>query len=157
GGRMMTRHSLAARVRKLTLVLSAMSLAAPPRSQATTPRDTLARTFPAKLDRYIAQAVTDWDLPGVAIAIVRNDWTLVTKGYGVRELGKPEPVDENTVFDVASLTKAFTSTAAAMLVDRHVLSWDDPVRRYLPELVLPGSQLTRAATLRDFLSHRTGL
>src|SRR6185295_8688090 len=76
---------------------------------------------------------------------------------GVRERGKSAPVDEHTVFDPASLSKAFTSTVAAILVDRGVIHWDDPVRRYLPDLVLPDSQLTREATLRDFLSHRTGL
>jgi hypothetical protein len=101
------------------------------RAQTST-RDTLDRAFPIELDRYIAQSVVDWDLPGVAIAIVRNDSTLVAKGYGVRELGKPDRVDENTVFDVASLSKAFTSTAAAILVDRGMLAWDEPVRRSFP-------------------------
>ncbi|HKQ18380.1 MAG TPA: serine hydrolase [Candidatus Eisenbacteria bacterium] len=116
-----------------------------------------AERFPAKLDRYITNVVADWKIPGLAIAVVRNDTTLVTKGYGVRELGKPDRVDENTVFDVASLAKSFTATAVGILVDRGVLRWDDPVRRYLPGLVLPNDELTRTATVRDFLSHRTGL
>jgi CubicO group peptidase (beta-lactamase class C family) len=113
--------------------------------------------FPAELDRYITHVIQQWQIPGLAIAVVRNDSTLVAKGYGVRQLGKPARVDENTVFDIASLTKSFTSTAAAILVDRGVLRWDDPVQRYLPELVLPTDTLTKQATLRDFLSHRTGL
>jgi len=75
---------------------------------------------------------------------------LVAKGYGVRELGKPGRVDANTVFDVASLTKSFTATTVAMLVDRGIVRWDDPVHRYLPDLVLPDSQLTATATLRTF-------
>jgi CubicO group peptidase (beta-lactamase class C family) len=116
-----------------------------------------ADPFPATLDRYIANVVSEWKIPGMAIAIVRNDSTLVAKGYGVRTLGKPDRVDANTVFDIASLAKSFTATAAAVLVDRGVLSWDDPVRRYLPDLVLPGDSLTERATVRDFLSHRTGL
>ena len=114
-------------------------------------------SFPAELDRYIEGVRAQWQIPGIAIAVVRNDSTLVAKGYGVRTLGKPERVDENTVFDVASLAKSFTATAAAVLVDRGVLRWDDPVKRWLPDLVLPDDTLTMQATVRDFLSHRTGI
>lgn len=113
--------------------------------------------FPAELDRYIAQVLVDWQIPGLAVAVVRGDSTLFAKGYGVRELGKSGLVDENTVFDTASLTKSFTATVIAILVDRGVLGWDDPVHRYLPSLVLPNAELTATATMRDFLSHRTGL
>jgi len=120
--------------------------------ERTPPRE----RFPADLDRYIAQVLAAWQIPGIAIAVVRNDSTLVAKGYGVRELGKPGLVDENTVFDIASLSKSFTATAAAILVDRGRLRWDDPVRRYLPTLVLPSAELD-STTLRDFLGHRTGL
>jgi CubicO group peptidase (beta-lactamase class C family) len=113
--------------------------------------------FPESLDRYIEQAVRDWEVPGLAIAIVRNDSVLVAKGYGVRELGKPERVDGNTVFNVASLTKSFTATAAAMLVDENKLSLDAPARRYLPGLEFTDPYLTANVTMRDLLSHRTGL
>jgi CubicO group peptidase (beta-lactamase class C family) len=113
--------------------------------------------FPAGLDAYIARAVADWEVPGLAIAVVRNDSVLVAKGYGVRELGKPERVDENTVFSTASLTKSFTATAAAMLVDEGKLAWDAPARRYLPSLVFRDPYLTEQVTMRDLLSHRTGL
>ena len=116
-----------------------------------------AGPFPAELDRYIAKAVSDGQIPGMAIAVVRNDSVLVAKGYGVRELGKPGRVDEHTIFDIASLAKSFTATAAAILVDRGVLRWDDPVRLHLKDLVLPTPGLTDSATVRDFLSHRTGL
>ncbi len=115
-----------------------------------------AEPFPAELDRYLAGVREDWSIPGLAIAVVRNDSTLVAKGYGVRELGKPGLVDAHTVFDIASLAKSFTATAAAILVDRGALRWDDPVRRWLPDLVLPDS-FPKDATVRDFLSHRTGL
>lgn len=120
-------------------------------------RTPTAERFPAELDRYIAAVLADGQIPGLAIAVVRNDSTLVAKGYGVRELGKPEPVDANTVFDIASLPKSFTATAAAILVDRGMLRWDDPVNRHLPDLILPTTELTANATVRDFLSHRTGL
>ena len=116
-----------------------------------------AERFPAALDRYIESVRTQWQIPGIAIAVVRNDSTLVTKGYGVRRLGTSDRVDAHTVFDIASLAKSFTATAAAILVDRGVLRWDDPVRTYLPELVLPNDTLTAQATIRDFLSHRTGI
>jgi len=113
--------------------------------------------FPESLDRYIEQAIHDWEVPGLAIAIVRNDSVLVAKGYGVRELGKPERVDANTVFNIASLTKSFTTTAAAMLVDDGKLSWDTPARTYLPGLEFSNPYLTSEVTMRDLLSHRTGL
>lgn len=113
--------------------------------------------FPAELDRYIAKVVADGQIPGLAIAVVRNDSVLVAKGYGVRELGKPGLVDQHTIFDIASIAKSFTATAAAILVDRGLLRWDDPVRLHLKDLVLPTPGLTDSATVRDFLSHRTGL
>jgi CubicO group peptidase (beta-lactamase class C family) len=142
---------------RLPILLALTLLPAPcsllPAQQRTPPR----QRFPAELDRYIAGVVRQWQIPGLAIAVVRNDSVLVAKGYGVRELGRRAPVDENTVFDIASLSKSFTATAAAILVDRGVLHWDDPVRRHLPDLVLPSDSLTERMTLRDFLSHRTGL
>jgi CubicO group peptidase (beta-lactamase class C family) len=113
--------------------------------------------FPEALDRYIEQAMRDWEVPGLAIAVVRNDTVLAAKGYGVRELGKPERVDANTVFNIASLTKSFTTTAAAMLVDEGKLSWDAPARTYLPALEFSSPYLTSEVTMRDLLSHRTGL
>ena len=140
-------------VKKLALLAGLSLIASVAAAQQGTPDE----RFPEALDRYIAQVLDAWHIPGLAIAVVRNDSTLVAKGYGVRELGKPGRVDENTVFDIASLSKSFTATAAAMLVDRGKLRWDDPVRRYLPDLVLPSPGLTDSATVRDFLSHRTGL
>jgi CubicO group peptidase (beta-lactamase class C family) len=149
-------------VKKLALrtglgALCWITSAHPAGAAAAEQRGPPAERFPAELDRYIAKVLADWRIPGLAIAVVRNDSTLVAKGYGVRELGKPDRVDENTVFDIASLSKSFTATAAAILVDRGLLRWDDPVRRHLPDLVLPNPALTDSATVRDFLSHRSGL
>lgn len=121
------------------------------------PAQPLPPKFPAELDRYIAQVLVDGQIPGLAIAVVRNDSVIVARGYGVRELGTTDCVDANTVFDAASLTKSFTATLAAMLVDRGQMRWDDPIQRYLPDLALSDSTLTKTATLRDFLSHGTGL
>lgn len=147
-------HSTIHNVKKLALTMAILSGTGSAAAQERTPP---VERFPAELDRYIAQVLVDWKIPGLAIAVVRNDSTLVAKGYGVRDLGKPGLVDENTVFDIASLSKAFTAAAAGILVDRGVLRWDDPVRRYLPDLELPNPDLTANATVRDFLSHRTGL
>lgn len=113
--------------------------------------------YPPTLDAYIAKAVADWEVPGLAISVVRNDSVLVARRYGVRELGRPERVDENTVFSIASLTKSFTATAAAMLVDDGKLEWDAPARRYLPLLQFRDPYLTENVTMRDLLAHRTGL
>lgn len=147
------RFVILRRVKNLARVVGFCLLPVPPAAQAQVP----VERFPTALDGYIAQVLVDWKIPGLAVAVVRNDSVLVAKGYGVRELGKPGLVDENTVFDIASLSKSFTATAAAILVDRGKLRWDDPVRRHLPDLVLPNAGLTDSATVRDFLSHRSGL
>ncbi len=125
-------------------------------SGASVPQAVKAGTLPAELDAYIEKARRDGNVPGMAIAIVHGD-TIVTRGYGVRRLGGTEPVDENTVFNVASLTKSFTSAGAALLVGEGKLRWDDPVRDWLPEFELKDPWVSRAITLRDLLSHRSGL
>lgn len=108
------------------------------------------------LDAYIRKSMADWQVPGLAIAVVKDDKVVFIKGYGVREVGKPAPVDENTVFPLSSMTKAFTAAAVAILVDEGKLSWDDPVIKYLPWLQLPDPWVTRQLTIRDLLSHRVG-
>jgi CubicO group peptidase (beta-lactamase class C family) len=112
---------------------------------------------PAQLDAYFAQAIKDWNVPGMAIAIVKDGKVVLAKGYGVREMGKPEPVDEHTLFAIASNTKAFTATAVAMLVDEKKLSWDDRVVDHLPYFQLYDPYVTSDIRVRDLLSHRSGL
>jgi CubicO group peptidase (beta-lactamase class C family) len=113
--------------------------------------------LPRALDRYIAATLREWDLPGAALAVVKDGRVVVAKGYGVRELGKPERVDENTLFDVASLTKAFTAAAVGCLVDEGKMRWDAPVRAYLPSIEFPDPYLTANVTVRDLLCHRAGI
>jgi CubicO group peptidase (beta-lactamase class C family) len=108
------------------------------------------------LDAYIRQSMATWQVPGLAIAIVKDDKVVFIKGYGIRETGKPAPVDENTVFPLSSLTKAFTAAAVGILVDEGKLSWDDPVVKHLPWFQLPDPWVTRRVTLRDMLAHRVG-
>jgi CubicO group peptidase (beta-lactamase class C family) len=109
------------------------------------------------LDAYVERALKDWNVPGVAIAVVNNDSVVFTKGYGVRELGKPERVDARTLFAVGSTTKAFTAAALGMLVDDKKLAWDDPATKFLPTLQLNDPTTTRELTVRDLLTHRSGL
>jgi CubicO group peptidase (beta-lactamase class C family) len=109
------------------------------------------------LDAYISKAVKDWEVPGLAISIVKDGQVVFTKGYGVRELGKPEPVDEHTLFAIGSTTKAMTAAALGILVDEKRVQWDDPVSKYLPDFQLYDPYVTREVSVRDLLTHRAGL
>ena len=109
-----------------------------------------------QLDAQFRRMMSDWECPGMAVAIVKGDSVIFAKGYGVRELGKPELVDENTLFAVGSQTKAFTAAALAILVDEGKLRWDDPVVKYLPRFELSDPELTRRLSIRDCLTHRSG-
>ena len=108
-------------------------------------------------DDYVVRSMAAWRIPGVAVAVVRNDSVVLLRGYGVRTLGKPEPVDAHTLFAIGSSSKAFTATAVAMLVDQGLLKWDDPATRYLPGFQLYDPYATRELTVRDLLTHRSGL
>jgi CubicO group peptidase (beta-lactamase class C family) len=119
-----------------------------------------AQTLDEKLkeiDDYANQVMDTWKGPGMAIAVVKDDKVVMAKGYGVRELGKPEKVDENTLFAIASNTKAFTAASLAILVDEKKLAWDDKVSKYLPELQMYDPWVTSELTIRDLVSHRVGL
>ena len=98
-----------------------------------------------------------FDVPGVAVAIVKDDAVVLAKGYGVRKLGEPAPVDARTLFGIASNTKAFTATALGLLVEEGKLEWDAPVVRYLPAFAMYDPFVTRELTVRDLLVHRSGL
>ncbi|HEY0428837.1 MAG TPA: serine hydrolase [Pyrinomonadaceae bacterium] len=111
----------------------------------------------AEIDAYAEKVRVDWNVPGFAIAIVKDDKVIFAKGYGVRELGKPDKVDENTLFAIASNTKAFTTASLSILIDEKKLSWDDKVTKYLPEFQMYDPYVTREMTIRDLVSHRSGL
>jgi CubicO group peptidase (beta-lactamase class C family) len=111
----------------------------------------------AGLDQYIVQAMKDWNVPGLSIAVVKGDSTVFLKGYGVRELGKADPVTPNTLFAIGSNTKSMTAAAIGMLVDDGKMRWDDKVTRWLPGFQLFDPYVTRELTIRDVLSHRAGL
>jgi CubicO group peptidase (beta-lactamase class C family) len=112
---------------------------------------------PADLDQWIARAMRTFEVPGVAVAIVKDDAVVVARGYGVRRLGEPAPVDGRTLFGIASNTKAFTATALGILVEEKKIEWDAPVVRYLPAFAMSDAYVTRELTVRDLLVHRSGL
>jgi CubicO group peptidase (beta-lactamase class C family) len=93
----------------------------------------------------------------MAIAVVKDDKVIFQKGYGAREIGKPEPVDPDTVFAIASNSKAFTTAALAILVDEKKLAWDDKVSNYLPDFQMYDPWVTSELTIRDLVTHRVGL
>ncbi len=111
----------------------------------------------ASLDRMIAETQREWPVPGLAVVVLKDGETVLMKGYGERELGTGEPVNENTLFAIASNSKAFTSAALAMLVEEGKLSWDDPVRKHLPYFHLYDPYVSEEMRIRDLLSHRSGL
>lgn len=113
--------------------------------------------LPADLDSYVANSMKTFDVPGMAVAIVKDRKIVVAKGYGVRKLGDPTPVDEHTMFGIASMTKAFTTAALATLVDAGKLSWDDPVYQRLPGFVMFDPYVSHEVTVRDLLTHSSGL
>src|SRR5438105_14196288 len=107
-------------------------------------------------DAYVAKAMTDVRVPGLAIVVVKDDSVVFIKGYGVRELGKPDPVTVHTRFGNMSTTKAFTAMLVAMLADSGRLSFDDPVQKYEPAVQFADPYVTRELTVRDLLTHRVG-
>jgi CubicO group peptidase (beta-lactamase class C family) len=106
------------------------------------------------LDGYIKRSIGEWQLPGLGVAVVKDDQVVFLGTYGVRQLGREAPIDTQTLFPLGSLTKAFTALAVGILVDEGKLSWDDRVTKYLPWLQLADPWVTRNVTIRDLLSHR---
>ena len=115
------------------------------RAQQTSLRD---------FDAYVTKAVQDWHVPGLAIVVVKDDSVTFMKGYGVRELGKPDPVTVHTRFGVMSTTKAYTAMLLAMLADSGRVNFDDQVTKYLPGFALSDPWVTRELTVRDLVTHR---
>lgn len=110
----------------------------------------------ANLDGYVQKIMHDWQVPGLAVAVVKDGKLVLARGYGVRELGQPGKVDANTLFTIASNSKAFTAAALGTLVASGKLHWDDPVTQYLPRFALDDPWVTRQITVRDLLTHRSG-
>ena len=112
---------------------------------------------PPGVDQWVERAMRTFEVPGLALAIVKDDEVVLAKGYGVRKLGETTPVDARTLFGIASNTKAFTATALGLLVEQGRIGWDEPVVRYLPAFAMWDPFVTRELTVRDLLVHRSGL
>ena len=108
------------------------------------------------LDTYVTRAMTDWEIPGLSLAIIKNGKVVLMKGYGVKEQGSIDQVDENTLFMIGSNTKAFTATAIATLDAENKLSLDDKVTKWIPQFKLENKAAGEQAIVRDLLCHRLG-
>src|SRR5712671_3221862 len=108
-------------------------------------------------DSYMAQILKDWNSPGIGVGIVINDKLVFAKGYGYRDYEKKLPFTPATLCQIASNSKLFTAVAAGMLVEEGKLGWDKPVRESVPTIQFYSDQLNNNVTLRDMLSHRTGV
>ena len=138
------------RILALTLVVTIVG----PAGRAQEPEIT------AKLqgfDSYMEQVIKDWNTPGIGVGIVINDKLVFAKGYGYRDYEKKQPFTPATLCQIASNTKLFTAVAAGMLVEEGKLAWDKPVRESVPTIQFYNDQLNNNVTLRDMLSHRTGV
>jgi CubicO group peptidase (beta-lactamase class C family) len=111
----------------------------------------------AQLDPYIRSALANTKVPGVSVAVIYNDKVIFLRGYGIRKVGEPAQVDPDTVFEIASFSKPITSTILASLVGEGKISWDDKVLDLNPGFQLSNPETTKQITIRDFLSHRSGL
>jgi CubicO group peptidase (beta-lactamase class C family) len=129
----------------LSLALALSALAQQPQVDAKT------------VDRLMTTMLRAWQIPGASVAIVHNGRVVYAQGYGTKELGKNDPVTADTLFQIASTSKAFTTTALAMLATEKKLAWDDPVRKHLEYFHLSDVCADSQVTLRDIVSHRTGL
>src|SRR5664280_695836 len=110
-----------------------------------------------EIDSLVERTMKTFDVPGIAVAIVKDDKVIHSKGYGVRSLNTKQKVDENTLFGIASNSKAFTVAALGILIDEGKLKWDDKVIDYIPEFRMYNPYVTEEFTIRDLLTHRSGL
>jgi len=109
------------------------------------------------LDQTVEQILKDWNVPGCGIGIVIKDKLVFARGYGYRDLEKRLPVTPNTLFQIASNTKLFTATAVGFLVEEGKIDWDKPIKTYVPQIQFYNDELNSSVTIRDMLSHRTGI
>lgn len=110
-----------------------------------------------ELPRVVAEIMKRSQVPGMAVAVVVDGKTVLTQGYGTREVGKQAPVDAHTVFQIASISKSLSATVAAIEVSQGKAAWDDPVSRYLPDFKLGNAYVSEHATIGDYFAHRSGL
>ena len=125
--------------------------------QAGAQKKTFTPDTTAVFDAYVQKAIKEWQVPGLAIVVVKDNKVVFKKAYGTRELGTTNLVDNQTLFVCASTTKAMTATCMGMLVDEGKLNWDDPVSKYLPDFQLYDPYVTRELRVRDLFLHNSGV
>ncbi len=111
----------------------------------------------AGLADYVRASNSDWGLPGLAVAVVFGDEVVFAEGFGVKEFGRDDPVDAHTLFQIGSVSKSFGAAAIGALVDDGLVDWDDPVAEHLPWFRVKDPEITRKMTIRDLLSHQSGM
>lgn len=116
-----------------------------------------AQISSTQVDALVDRSLKTFNVPGIAVAIIKDGKIIHAKGYGVKSILTNEKVDANTLFGIASNSKAFTSAALAMLVDEGKVKWDDKVIKYLPNFRMYNAYVTTEFTIRDLLTHRSGL
>lgn len=109
------------------------------------------------LDAYMAQVLKDWNAPGIGVGVVVKNQLVFARGYGYRDVGKKLPYTVNTTQPIASNSKLFTAVAAGLLVEQGKLHWDEPIKRDVPSIMFNNDDLNRSVSLRDMLSHRSGV
>lgn len=119
--------------------------------------DTLPKGLPEDFGQFVLEGLKQWNAPGTAIAVVKGGETILAAGYGVREAGKPEPVDGETLFAIGSTTKAFTAAALGMLVDEELVAWDTRVTEIAPDVRFSDPWITGEMRVVDTMSNRSGL
>src|ERR671910_287962 len=116
-----------------------------------------AQQPPPKFDDYVRRVMETFTVPGLSVAIVKDGKVVLAKGYGVRRMGEPAPVDAQPRFGIASNPNLFTAASLALLVEEGKVQWDKPVVDYLPAFAMSDPYVTRELTVRDLLVHRSGL
>ncbi len=109
------------------------------------------------IDAFVEAGMESWGIPGLGLAVVKDDRVVLARGYGVLRVGEARSVGPSTLFGIASVSKAFTAVAVGILVDEGILHWDDPVVKHLPGFQLYDPFVTRTVTIRDLLAHRVGV
>ncbi|WP_395077696.1 serine hydrolase domain-containing protein, partial [Flavobacterium sp.] len=110
-----------------------------------------------QIDELVEKTLTTFNVPGIAVSVVKDGKVIHSKGYGVKSIISNQKVDENTLFGIASNSKAFTTTAIAMLVEEGKMKWDDKVISHLPNFKMYNDYVTKEFTVRDLVTHRSGL
>ncbi len=141
----------------LTAVFMLQAWAVSAQDKVTKPTDDELKKILVDFDQYAAKTMADWNIPGMAIGIVQDSKLIFAKGYGVKTLGSNDPVNEKTIFQIGSTSKAFTATLAAMLVDEGKFKWEDKVVDHAPDFMMYDPWVTREFQITDLMAQHSGM